>query len=97
MCGDIVLYEMSEVTFFGRQLKLDKEEDGRMFCVLASLCLNRTVPFSIAVDVVEAIEEAGDLETLILSGNTCGVEACKAIGNALSTKPTFKVTQHCMK
>ena len=47
--------------------------------------------FSIAVDVVKAIEEVDDLETLILGGNTCGVEACKAIGNALSAKPTFKV------
>lgn len=62
--------KMSEVTFFGKQLKLNKEED--------------------AVDVVKAIEEAEDLETLILSGNTCGVEACKAIGTALSTKQTFK-------
>lgn len=47
--------------------------------------------YLIADDVVKAIEEANDLETLILSGNTCGVEACKAIGSALSTKPTFKV------
>lgn len=56
-------------------------------------CLNHKM-FSIAVDVVKAIEEAEDLETLILSGNTCGVEACKAIGTALSTKQTFKVPLH---
>ena len=48
--------------------------------------------FSIAVDVVKAIEEADDLETLTLSGNTCGVDACKAIGTALATKATFKVS-----
>jgi len=48
-------------------------------------------PYPIAADVVKAIEEAADLDTLILSGNTCGVEACKAIGTALNTKLTFKV------
>ena len=47
--------------------------------------------FSIAVDVVRAIEEVDDLETMTLSGNTCGVDACKAIGKALATKATFKV------
>ena len=77
-----------EVTFFGKQLKLDKEEDGKVSCLLTHLYLNA---FTIAVDVVKAIEEAVDLETLVLSGNTCGVGACKAIGNVLSTKPTFKV------
>lgn len=58
--------------------------------VHAPLHLNPTV-FPIAADVVKAIQEADNLETLILSGNTCGVEACKAIGTALNDKPTFKV------
>ena len=87
-CG--VDVKMSEVTFFGKQLKLDKEEDGMVSCLRTDLYLNA---FSTAVDVVKAIEGAEDLETLILSGNTCGVEACKAIGTALGTKPTFKVYQ----
>lgn len=36
------------------------------------------------------------MKTLTLSGNTCGVEACKAIGAALSTKPTLKVKKKIM-
>ena len=89
---------MSEVTFFGKQLKLDKEEDGIVLCTRVFV-LEPQVVFSIAVNVVKAIEEAEDLETLILSGNTCGVGACKAIGTALSTKATFKVPfcTHCIR
>ena len=62
-----------------------------MVCVKFSTCKTSRCNLFLAADVVKAIEEAVDMETLTLSGNTCGVEACKAIGAALSTKPTFKV------
>jgi len=42
-----------------------------------------------AKDIVDAIEKSS-LETLNLQGNTLGVDASKAISDALKKKPTFK-------
>ena len=40
-------------------------------------------------DIVKQIEECEGLTTLQLSGNSFGVEATKAIGEALAKKPLF--------
>ena len=44
----------------------------------------------LARDVINAIEKSS-LETLNLQGNTLGVDASKAISEALKNKPTLKV------
>lgn len=44
-----------------------------------------------AVEVVNAIKASKDIQALCLEGNTIGVEAAKAIGEALSTRQEFEV------
>lgn len=44
-----------------------------------------------AVEVVDAIKASKDIQALCLEGNTIGVEAAKAIGEALSTRQEFEV------
>ena len=44
-----------------------------------------------AKDVVENIRSCEEMTTLTLSGNTIGVEAAKAIAEALESKATFEV------
>lgn len=45
----------------------------------------------IAADVIKAINESKDLQAFTLEGNTLGVEAAKAIAEALSKRPEFEV------
>ena len=45
----------------------------------------------IATDVIKAINECKDLQAFTLEGNTLGVEAAKAIAEALSKRPEFEV------
>lgn len=47
-------------------------------------CFNHAV-----ADIVRQIEECKGLTSLQLSGNSFGVEATKAIGEALAKKPNF--------
>ncbi|XP_044177192.1 ran GTPase-activating protein 1-like [Acropora millepora] len=44
-----------------------------------------------AVEVVDAIKASKDIQALCLEGNTIGVEAAKAIGEALSTRQEFEI------
>ena len=39
------------------------------------------------------LQAHGKMETLVFSGNTFGIEACKAIGRALETHKEFKNAQ----
>ena len=45
-----------------------------------------------AAEVVNAIKASKDVQALCLEGNTIGVEAAKAIGEALSTRKEFEVS-----
>lgn len=47
------------------------------------------INFTTVADIVRQIEECEGLTTLQLSGNSFGVEATKAIAEALSKKPHF--------
>lgn len=53
---------------------------------------NALLPIA-AAELVKAIEECDGLETLNLSGKSFGVEASRAIGEALQRKPTLKYAQ----
>ena len=44
-----------------------------------------------AVEVVNAIKASKDVQALCLEGNTIGVGAAEAIGEALSTRQEFEV------
>ena len=44
-----------------------------------------------AAEVVNAIKASKDVQALCLEGNTIGVEAAKAIGQALATRKEFEV------
>ncbi|XP_015779681.1 PREDICTED: ran GTPase-activating protein 1-like isoform X1 [Acropora digitifera] len=44
-----------------------------------------------AVEVVDAIKASKDIQALCMEGNTIGVEAAKAIGEALSTRQEFEI------
>jgi len=46
----------------------------------------------IAVEVVNAIKASKDVQALCLEGNTIGVEAAEAVGEALSTRKEFEVS-----
>ena len=43
------------------------------------------------MEVVTAIQQNPSLEALRLDGNTLGIDAAKAIGDALSNRQNFKV------
>ena len=44
-----------------------------------------------AAEIVKAIEESKDMQSLRLEGNTVGVEAAEAIAKALQKRPEFEV------
>jgi Ran GTPase-activating protein (RanGAP) involved in mRNA processing and transport len=48
----------------------------------------------LATEVIEAIEKCPGIEALRLDGNTLGIDAAKAIGDALSKHKTFKAMSH---
>lgn len=55
----------------------------------------KTLKFDTAADVVDIIKELSvmpDVESVILGGNTFGVDACKAFAQELSTKHKLKVS-----
>ena len=45
-----------------------------------------------AAEVVNTIKASKDVQALCLEGNTIGVDAAKAIGEALSTRKEFEVS-----
>lgn len=46
---------------------------------------------SSAEEICKAIKECKDMQALCLEGNTVGVDAAKAIAQALSTRSEFEV------
>ena len=63
--------------------------------VLDERCVHQETLCAPAATIVKKIEDCKDLRSLCLSGNTVGVEAAKAIANALRTKKTLKVGNFC--
>jgi len=60
---------------------------SQLFLIISHLHL-----LIIAVEVVNAIKASKDVQALCLEGNTIGVEAAEAIGEALSTREEFEVS-----
>lgn len=84
----------SGVSFAGKSLKLDSENDGKYNCNVSDrvyLCI--CILIIAAKPVVDAINSCTDLQYLNLEGNTLGVDASKAIANALEKHPEFKRAQ----
>lgn len=64
-------------------------ENNTVFSIVGKgLKLNTTEDVK---EFVETIEKMDDLETIKLSGNTIGVEAGQALGEALKSKTKLKV------
>ena len=54
-----------------------------------------SLPFP-AAEIVNAIKASKDVQGLCLGGNTVGVDAARAIAEALGTRPEFEVcTMQC--
>lgn len=65
-----VVEETGLLTFAGRGLKLDNENDAK--------------------EIVEALKSYKNLKSLELKGNTLGIKAAEAVGDALKLHPTFE-------
>lgn len=88
------------LSFAGRAIKMDKGDDGKLSCpsqcsedwslcqLLLSSCIFNAV---VASEIVSAINDCKNLRTLILEGNTMGVQAAELIGKALGKHPEFEV------
>lgn len=48
--------------------------------------------FFVAKEIVEALKSYKNLKSLELKGNTLGIKAAEAVGDALKLHPTFEVT-----
>ena len=74
----------------------NKEKEGGIPRVLGTRGNRKIIvifSFSLvaAAEVVNAIKASKDVQALCLEGNTIGVEAAEAIGEALATRPELEV------
>ena len=85
--------EDGEIFLAVNLLKKNNGKRGNFVYTWKKTCLTLRIVFLhlSAVEVVDAIKASKDIQALCLEGNTIGVEAAKAIGEALSTRQEFEV------